>query len=172
MDGHVTPESFKAALAAVCTPVAVVTTMHDGRAHGTTVSSFCSLSLDPPMILVSLDRSSELLSLVQESGRYGVNVLAVDQPGIARAFARKGADKFVGIEHEMVDGLPRIAGAAVWLRCRLAELVDGGDHVIAIGLVEHAVTEPAEPLMYHDRTFRWLEALQADTPALANAACA
>src|ERR1700745_711765 len=99
---RVSPVEFKSALSAVCTPVTVVTTMHDGRPHGTTVSSFCSLSLDPPMVLVSLDRSSELLRLICESGRYGVNVLALDQSAIARAFACKGADKFDGVGHEIV----------------------------------------------------------------------
>jgi len=160
---RISPAEFKTALAAVCTPVTVVTTVHGGRPHGTTVSSFCSLSLDPPMVLVSLDRSSELLELICMSGRYGVNVLALNQSAIAQAFARKGRDKFAGVGHEIVAGLPRIDGASVWLQCCLSELVDGGDHIIAIGLVERAcVREQAEPLMYHDRTFRSL-ATPADT---------
>jgi flavin reductase (DIM6/NTAB) family NADH-FMN oxidoreductase RutF len=156
---RIAPEEFKAALAAVCTPVTVVTTVHDGHPHGTTVSSFCSLSLDPPMVLVSLDKSSDLLGLICRSGCYGVNVLARDQSAVAQAFARKGLDKFAGIGHEIICGLPRIEGASVWLQCRLAELVDGGDHVIAMGVVERAIQEPAEPLMYHDRTFRALAAV-------------
>lgn len=159
---RISPEDFKAALAAVCTPVTVVTTSHDGRPHGTTVSSFCSLSLDPPMVLVSLDKSSDLLSLIGRSQCYGVNVLAQQQAAIAHAFARKGQDKFAGVRHEIIGGLPRIQGASVWLRCRLAELVDGGDHMIAIGIVEQAIQEPAEPLMYHGRTFRALEALTSE----------
>jgi flavin reductase (DIM6/NTAB) family NADH-FMN oxidoreductase RutF len=142
--------------------VTVVTTACDGRPHGTTVSSFCSLSLDPPMVLVSLDKSSELLGLICQSGCYGVNVLARHQSAIARAFARKGPDKFTGVGHEIVSGIPRIPGAAVWLQCRLAGLVDGGDHVIALGVVERAIQEPAEPLMYHDRVFRGLAALPSD----------
>lgn len=163
MNSRISSAEFKAALSAVCTPVTVVTTVHDERPHGTTVSSFCSLSLDPPMVLVSLDRSSELLRLICQSGRYGVNVLAGHQSDIAQAFARKGNDKFAGIGHEIVAGLPRILGASVWLQCRLAELVDGGDHVIVLGAVERAGQEPSEPLMYHDRTFRALAALPGET---------
>lgn len=167
MTSRISPAEFKSALAAVCTPVTVVTTVHDGRPHGTTVSSFCSLSLEPPMVLVSLDRSSELLSLIGQSGRYGVNVLAGHQSAIAEAFARKGQDKFAGVRHEIIADLPRIHGASVWLQCRLTELVDGGDHMIAIGLVEQATRMPTEPLMYHDRTFRALAALptQSSIPA-------
>lgn len=161
MTSRISPAEFTAALGAVCTPVTVVTTVHGGRPHGTTVSSFCSLSLDPPMVLVSLDRSSELLELIGMSGRYGVNVLALEQSGIAQAFARKGRDKFEGVRHEIVAGLPRINGASVWLECRLDNLIDGGDHMIAIGLVERAMREPGEPLMYHERSFRALAARPA-----------
>ena len=161
MTSRIAPEEFKAALAAVCTPVTVVTTACDGRPHGTTVSSFCSLSLDPPMVLVSLDKSSDLLGLICQSRVYGVNVLARHQSAIAQTCARKGPDKFTGIGHEIVAGIPRISGASVWLQCRLAELVDGGDHVIVTGVVERAIREPAEPLMYHDRAFRALAALPA-----------
>src|ERR1700727_787104 len=74
---------FRDTLARVPTPVTVVTSHIDRRPHGTTVSAFSSLSLEPPMILVSLDQNSDLLKIIQETGRFGVNVLAVGQQSLA-----------------------------------------------------------------------------------------
>ena len=84
-------EEFRAVMAGVATPVSVVTTLTDGRPHGTTVSAFASLSMDPPMVLVSLDRGSGLLARLAVGGVFGVNVLGRDQAPLALAFARKGA---------------------------------------------------------------------------------
>jgi flavin reductase (DIM6/NTAB) family NADH-FMN oxidoreductase RutF len=147
------PETFREALAGVCTPVSVVTSHRDSRPHGTTVSAFCSLSLEPPMVLVSLARSSDLLAIVTESRVFGINVLNHGQQDLAVNFARKGADKFDGVEWELDRGVPRLLGAATWLVCKLEQLHDGGDHLIAVGLVEHAESGPGNPLLYRRREF-------------------
>ncbi len=147
------PETFREVLASVCTPVTVVTSHHQGRPHGTTVSAFCSLSLEPPMVLVSLDARSDLLAMVSESRVFGVNVLSDGQERLAVNFARKGPDKFEGVEWELHLGVPRISGAATWIVCTLEQLYEGGDHLVAIGLVEHAEIAPADPLLYRNRTF-------------------
>ena len=144
--------TFREALGAVCAPVAVVTS-HDGRPHGTTVSAFSSLSLEPPLVLVALDRASDLLDMIRRSGRYGINVLAHDQGDIATRFARKGADKFDDVPWELDTDLPRLEGIGSWIACRLHDLIDGGDHVIAVGFVEHAEASPAHPLLYRQRAF-------------------
>jgi flavin reductase (DIM6/NTAB) family NADH-FMN oxidoreductase RutF len=149
----VDPKAFRDALASVCTPVSVVTSHQDGRPHGTTVSAFCSLSLDPPMVLVSLDRSSDLLGIVTESRVFGINVLNAGQKDLALNFARKGADKFEGVEWELHQGVPRIAGVATWLVCKLQQLHEGGDHLVAFGLVQHAESAPGNPLLYRYREF-------------------
>lgn len=149
----VDPEVFREALAGVCTPVSVVTSHHDGRPHGTTVSAFCSLSLQPPMVLVSLDRRSDLLAMVSQARVFGVNVLSDGQQDLAVSFARKGKDKFDGVEWEMHLGVPRIGGAATWLVCSLAQLHEGGDHLLAIGLVQHAESGAGDPLLYRYREF-------------------
>lgn len=144
---------FRDTLARVPTPVTVVTS-HVGRhPHGTTVSAFSSLSLDPPMILVSLDQKSDLLKIIQETGRFGVNVLAAGQQSLATTFARKGADKFAGVAWYMDHDAPRLAGKGQWLVCRTEQLVTAGDHVIIIGLVVHADTHSFEPLLYRQRAF-------------------
>jgi flavin reductase (DIM6/NTAB) family NADH-FMN oxidoreductase RutF len=149
----VDPNVFREALASVCTPVSVVTSHRDGHPHGTTVSAFCSLSLEPPMVLVSLDRNSDLLAIVTESRVFGINVLNDDQKDLALNFARKGQEKFEGVAWDLDRGVPRISGAATWLVCKLEQLHEGGDHLIAVGLVEHAESGPGNPLLYRRREF-------------------
>ena len=152
---------FREVMAGVATPVSVVTSMADGLPHGTTVSAFASLSMEPPMVLVSLDRKSELLGLVRESQRFGVNVLGADQSALALSFARKGGTgKFNGVRWEIDHDLPRLPGAPGWLACEVAQLVDGGDHVVALGTVVAADTEHGQPLTYHGRLFGTHAALE------------
>jgi flavin reductase (DIM6/NTAB) family NADH-FMN oxidoreductase RutF len=145
---------FREVMAGVATPVSVVTAMAGGLPHGTTVSAFASLSMEPPMVLVSLDRQSELLALIRESRRFGVNVLGSEQSAPALAFARKGGTgKFHGVRWEVDADLPRLPGAPGWLACEVAALVEGGDHVLALGTVVAADTVHGRPLTYHGRLF-------------------
>jgi flavin reductase (DIM6/NTAB) family NADH-FMN oxidoreductase RutF len=146
-------DGFRETMASVCAPVTVITAHGDDGAHGTTVSAFMSLSMNPPMVGLALDRDSTMLEVIRRHRRFGVNVLASDQSRTALAFARKGADKFDGIEWEMTDGLPRILGVSAWLTCYLADLVDGGDHMIVQGAVRSSTTSGREPLTYYARTF-------------------
>lgn len=146
--------AFREVMAGVVTPVSVVTSVADGLPHGTTVSAFASLSMDPPMVLVALDRGSDLLALVRRTGRFGVNVLGSTQSTLALAFARKGGvGKFSGVPWELDHGLPRLPGAPGWLACDVTGLVDGGDHVIALARVVAAATLEGLPLTYHARVF-------------------
>jgi flavin reductase (DIM6/NTAB) family NADH-FMN oxidoreductase RutF len=146
-------ESFRDVMAGVATPVSVVTAMARSRPYGTTVSAFASLSMSPPMVLVSLDRRSDLLQQLAEGTRFGVNVLGSGQAPLALAFARKGPGKFAGIGWELDDGLPRLTGSPGWLACAVTRLVDGGDHVVVLGEVRTAARQEAPPLTYHARTF-------------------
>ncbi|WP_141910233.1 flavin reductase family protein [Micromonospora sp. A202] len=141
-------------MAHVCTPVSVVTAMSCGRPHGTTVSAFASLSMDPPMILISLSRNSDLLAVVRTSGCFGVNMLASEQSALAIGFAHKGgADKFNGVPWHPEGGVPRLPDSAGFLVCRVSRLVEGGDHMILLGEVVSAHPVRARPLTYHRRAF-------------------
>lgn len=154
---------FREVMAVVPTPVSVITSMADGLPHGTTVSAFASLSMTPPMVLVSLDRRSDLLAVVRETRRFGVNVLGVHQSQLALAFARKGGTgKFDGVDWEVEDDLPRLPGALGWLVCEVDTFVDGGDHVVALGTVRGAQTVDCQPLTYHGRVFGTHAALEAE----------
>ena len=147
-------EEFRAVMAGVPTPVSVVTTLTGGRPHGTTVSAFASLSMTPPMVLASLDRGSELLARLGEGGVFGVNVLGSEQAPLAVRFARKGGEKFSGVDWAVDTGAPRLTGSPGWLACTVSQLVDGGDHVVVLGEVRAAATDGGPPLTYHARTFR------------------
>jgi len=147
-------ESFTDTFSQVPQAVTVVTTKNgDETVHGTTVSAFCSLSIDPPLMLVALDRSSDLLELLRTTMRFGVNLLSADQAEVGLACAKKGVDKFKAVSWTDEHGLPRIEGAAAWLECEVQELLPGGDHVIVVGLVTACETQEAEPLVYHRRRF-------------------
>jgi flavin reductase (DIM6/NTAB) family NADH-FMN oxidoreductase RutF/dTDP-glucose pyrophosphorylase len=128
----------------------------DGRPHGTTVSAFSSLSVEPPLVMVALDRSSDLLKLLRTSSKFGLNVLAADQEEIGRGCARKGEDKFKGVSWEDDEGLPRIDGTAAWIACEVREFIPGGDHLIVVGLVTRCEALGEAPLLYHRRNFSQL----------------
>ena len=156
---------FKESMARVSSTVAVVTTMTHAGPHGTTVSAFMSLSVNPPMIVVSLDCASELLSRIRVISRFGVNVLSHDQVDVARAFARKGNEKFAGVGWVPDRGLPRLDGIASWLSCSAARLVKGGDHILVIGVVEAAEVADGLPLTYHARSFGTHAPLTVPSPS-------
>jgi flavin reductase (DIM6/NTAB) family NADH-FMN oxidoreductase RutF len=146
-------DAFRSTMANVCSPVAVVTALDGTRAHGTTVSAFISLSMEPPMVAVALDGSSELLGFVRRARRFGLNVLSCDQASLARRFASKGRDKAEGTVWSIDHGSPRIAGVSGWLACGVSDVVAGGDHWIVLGSVVAAEAGDAAPMTYHASTF-------------------
>jgi flavin reductase (DIM6/NTAB) family NADH-FMN oxidoreductase RutF len=144
---------FREVMAGVATPVSIVTAMNGQTPHGTTVSAFASLSMTPPMVVVSLARGSFLLALMQETNSFGVNVLGLDQSPLAVRFAGKDVDRFRDVDWHADHGLPRLPGSPGWLACRLSGVFDGGDHVLALGQVVAAETFEAQPLTYHGRLY-------------------
>jgi flavin reductase (DIM6/NTAB) family NADH-FMN oxidoreductase RutF len=146
--------AFREVMASVCTPVTVITALRDQTPFGTTVSAFASLSVAPPMVVVALDRNSDLLRVVSDSHRYGVNVLGKEQADVARRFATKGGpDKFSGVGWYEDHELPRLPDASGFLACDVAEFVDGGDHVLLLGTVSSVTAGRGGPLTYHGRRF-------------------
>ena len=145
--------SLRAVMADVCTPVAIVTACVQNTPFGSTVSAFCSLSMDPPMVMVALNRESDTLRALKASGRFGVNILGSQDVGLAMQFAKKGLDKFDGVRWAQSHGTPRITTSPGWIACDVAGLADGGDHLIISGNVVDADLQRSEPLTYHQRRF-------------------
>ena len=150
---------FRTAMASVPGPVTVITSFDGERPHGTTVSAFCSLSAEPPLVLVALDQNSDLLRYLHVHGAYGVNLLAAGQEEVAKVCATKGAGKFDRIEWSADAQLPRIAGCAAWFACRVHALTQAGDHLIVSGLVSRAETSGLPPLVYHQRRMIRMDSL-------------
>lgn len=144
---------FRDLMAGVCAPVAVVTTRVDGMPFGATVSSFASLSLEPPLITVAFDRRSTVLGEIVKAGRFGVNLLGHGQDDLAVLFARRGAERFADTPWHDDNGLPRLDGTAGWASCDLYRTVEGGDHLLLFGLVTAAGRAELPPLVYAHRTF-------------------
>ncbi len=149
----VDPQQFRDLMAGVCAPVTVVTTTIDGVPHGAMVSSFASLSLDPPLISVAFDRGSAQLARIQQAGRFGVNLLGLAQDDLAMVFARRSQNRFEGVDWHRSAGLPRLTETAGWIECELYRSVEGGDHLLLFGLVVNASSRALPPLVYAHRTF-------------------
>lgn len=151
----VSPEDFRTALSRFASGVTVVTVGSEGMLHGMTASSFASVSLDPPRILVCLDKSSRTRSLLSDS--FAVNILSADQEDISRSFAHAGDKPFGSLSHELGGrGAPLIHGALAWIECTTSSIVDGGDHDIVIGDVVGCSSVDGAPLVYFEREYRGL----------------
>lgn len=150
---HVSRDLFRSIMSGVAAPVTVVTTLLEGKPHGTTVSAFSSLSMEPPLILVSLDNSSDLLAAVRQTGRFGVNVLGGKQSALALNFAKKGAEKFDGVDWIGERPSPRLIDVKAFMCCAVVDIVPGGDHSILLGAVEAGEVLPGPPLTYCERSF-------------------
>ena len=146
----VEPARFRAVMGHFATGVAVVTVDAPGGPQGMTANAVASLSLDPVLVLVCFDNTARTLPEVERAGRFGVNVLAAGQEGLARRFASKQDTKFADIPHSVHDGIPVLDGALAWVGCELERLVPGGDHTIGIGAVHAAElgAEGLEPLIW------------------------
>lgn len=150
------PPELRSLMSRWVTGVAVVTSTDGTGPRGATTNALTSLSLEPLLVLVALDHSSNTLDAVRNSGRFCINVLAADQEELARRFATKasGEEKLAGVQHELIDGVPVLAGAVAWLACDLDTELPGGDHAILLGCPFAAGTAPdADPLVFHGGRF-------------------
>jgi flavin reductase (DIM6/NTAB) family NADH-FMN oxidoreductase RutF len=139
--------------------VCVVTCLdNSGRRCGVTISSFTSVSLEPPLVLWSLSNAAPSLPAFEAAERFAVNVLEAGQRELSARFARPAEDKFAGVAcTEGLGGVPLLRGAAAWLECSRYATYPGGDHTIVLGeVVRHAVGA-ARPLVFHGGEYRDLE---------------
>ncbi len=133
------------------TGVAVITTRdRQGRCFGVTANAIASISLEPPLFLISLSRRSSTLAAIIDSGRFCINLLSNRQKDLSRLFASKQRDKFHSVEYAIgACGSPLIAGALAHGECQLETTYEGGDHTIILGRVARTILYDADPLVYH-----------------------
>ena len=154
----VQPQEYRDAVRHFASGVTIITVGSDQELHGMTASSFASVSLDPPLILVSLDKGSRTNEMIQAGGSFAVNILARHQEDVARAFARSGDKTFDELPHTLGPlGAPLLEGALAWLECRTTQVADGGDHDILVAEVLATGGTEGLPLVYYDRSYRGLE---------------
>ncbi|WP_246567955.1 flavin reductase family protein [Streptomyces flaveus] len=136
-------------------PVTVVTTVDAaGKRWGFTATSFSSVSLEPPLVLVCLDKHASTHAAFTGARHFLINVLAHEQGGVARRFAASGIDRFAGSDMESCElGLPGLPGTCVRVACSMHSVLDVGDHSVLIGRVEATYVTDRTPLVYYDRSF-------------------
>jgi|SRR5579883_394480 flavin reductase (DIM6/NTAB) family NADH-FMN oxidoreductase RutF len=157
-----TPSDFRTTMARFATGVTVVTTTLDSAYFGLTVNAFCSVSLNPPLILVSLDLGSQTYAAIRQSGVFAVNILTQEQQALALRFARKDlASKTfddIAIRVGETTGVPLFTEALACIECRVSNEYPGGDHALMLGEVVSVDYGDAsledEPLLYYRSAFR------------------
>ena len=158
-----TPKEFRRALGSFATGVSVVTCQVGERTHGITINSLTSVSLDPPLILICVDKKAIAHDMIPESGHFAVNILTEQQREISDYFAyRLALDPIHELRdvpyHPGVTGAPLIDGALAYVECRLAERIPGGDHTIFLAQVLSVeVASEANPLLFHRGKYPRLE---------------
>ena len=154
------PKELRRLMGHFATGVTIVTTCgDDGTPYGLTANAFTSLSLDPPLCLVCVDRRAESFMHFYASKCFAVNVLTTGQEELSNRFAKSGGDKFTGVPTVPGrHGAPLIAGALATLECRITETFEGGDHVIHVGAIERFAVNEGEPLCFYQGRYRRLAA--------------
>ncbi|MET8983448.1 flavin reductase family protein [Streptomyces sp. NPDC004539] len=144
----VTSEEYRDLIGRFASGVTVVTTVSDGVPYGTTASSVTSVSLDPPMLLVCMNRASATGRAISATGHFAVNILAEDQSALSRHFARQGSTFDTYRFRPGGRGAPVLAGVLASFECRVTDEVAAGTHVVVVGEVEEAVGRAGLPLAY------------------------
>jgi flavin reductase (DIM6/NTAB) family NADH-FMN oxidoreductase RutF len=146
----VSKDEFRSAMSRFASGVTIVTTRtKDAAPSGITVSAFASVSLEPPLILVCIDKRASIHNTLEEGCYFAVNILAEDQEMTSRRFASKEPDRFAGAGYrDGVTGAPLLDGSLACIECRVAHTYHGGDHTIIVGEVESATVAEGKPLAY------------------------
>ncbi len=149
----VDPTTFRKVMGRFASGVTVVTTCQGIRRAGITVNAFCSVSLEPPLVLVCIEHRNYAHDLISESGIFAVNILSSAQADISRCFASQSDAKFsdfCGVTaHEEATGAPVFDDCVAFVDCRLVAVYPGGDHSIFLGRVEALGSTDEAPLLYY-----------------------
>lgn len=149
--GGVDPALFRELLGRFATGVTILTTnTRDGQPIGMTASSVASVSLEPPLVLVSVDRQNVMHGAMDGAAHFALNILAADQEALSRRFAEIEQHRFDGVGyHASREGLPLIDGVLAYIECTKQQAVPAGDHTVFFGLVTHGSVTDHRPLLYY-----------------------
>ncbi len=153
---HALAEATRAALRCVPTGIAVVTAVHEGKTRGITISAFTSVSLEPPTLLICINRQARSYLYIAQSRRFALNVLAADQREIAERFSGKRRERQFEDLATLpgLGNIPLLAGALAHFDCVVSAEHEIGSHSIFIAEIERAAHRSGEPLGYFDGAFR------------------
>lgn len=155
----VSQDEFRSVLGRFPSGVTVVTTKAaDGSDQGMTVSAFCSLSLEPPLVLICIEKTASVHEALTRAPGFVVNVLSAKQEQIARRFSIVDIDRFEGVGFSRsVSGIAVLDDALAVIECNSSAQLDGGDHTIVVGEVEAGRAETGSPLLYYRGGYAQLE---------------
>ncbi len=148
--------AFRRTLGMFATGVTVITTQDHDQVHGMTANAFMSVSLRPPLIVISVDRRAKMHALLNEGRRYGISVLADEQRALSDRFAGRTAESPEEVEFELVHETPLVRGALAHLIARVVRSYWGGDHSLFVGQVEYARYGEGQPLLFHGGRYEHL----------------
>jgi 3-hydroxy-9,10-secoandrosta-1,3,5(10)-triene-9,17-dione monooxygenase reductase component len=148
-------EQFRRACSNFPTGVTITTVLSpEGTPHGITVSSFTSVSLDPPLVLICIDQRSRIQEYLQVDRYIGINVLNAEQQNLSRQFSSAWNDRFVGVDwYSGLTGVPMLCDVPAAFECQIAKIISGGDHVVIMGRVLHVLATERMPLAYLQRSY-------------------
>ena len=154
-------EQLRQSMRAWSSGVTIVTAAIPDEQHGMTVSSFTSIALEPPLIIISLQTDSRTHDIVSQANAFGVTILAQDQQELSDRFAGRGGDeedRLTGVETEtLVTGAPFIKGGLAYIDCRVSQAIPVGSNTLFLAEVVAAQGDgEGQPLVYHDRKYRKL----------------
>jgi len=141
--------ALRSTLGMFTTGVTVITILKGEQVHGMTANAFMSVSLDPPLVLVSIDRRTKMCGLLYEGSHYGVSVLCETQSALSDRFAGRAADGVPEPRFDVVRETPLVDGALAHFVARVERSYWGGDHSLFLGRVEYARQHPGTPLLFH-----------------------
>lgn len=154
----VSSEEFRRACGRFANGVTIATVRDaTGAPHGLTVSSFTSVSLDPPLILICLGHAVTTIGLFRSARHFGINILADDQEFLSERFARKGEDRFDGLPwYPGATGVPLLPGVLAAIECEVKQRIPSGDHDVFLARMVAAATTDGEPLVHYRGCYRRL----------------
>jgi flavin reductase (DIM6/NTAB) family NADH-FMN oxidoreductase RutF len=151
------PKKQRKIMGHFATGVTVVTTDGEAGSHGLTANEVASLSLDPPLVLVAVDKRAATLEYLKKNRCFAVNILRLDQEEISRRFATPGPKDFSDLNViKAVTAAPILADCLAFLDCRVADILPGGDHDIFVGEILAGEHHGGEPLLYYSGGYRRL----------------